>query len=314
MKDENRIYLIAISVLVLTGAHYFTAMTNVEVHDLFRRLYFVPIVYAAYSFGLRGGIATAAFVSLLYLPFIFLKVHDPAQRFDQYLELGVFHGIGLITGLLSQKEKDAFRRLENLTLGVIRSLVTAIEAKDSYTKGHSVRVMHTAMVLGKRMNLPPADLRRLKIAALLHDIGKIALDLSILHKHSKLQDAEFEIVKTHPEWGIRILGEIEELKDVLPVVLHHHEKYDGTGYPSSLSKTEIPLYARIISVVDTFDALTSNRPYRRALSVTDALKEIKSASGTSLDPQIVDLFLSHKIQEEVLEMRNSWEHDLKEEL
>ncbi|MCI0443997.1 HD-GYP domain-containing protein [bacterium] len=314
MKDESRIYVIAGSILVLTGAHYFTAMANVQVHDLFRRLYFVPIIYAAYSFGLRGGLATAAIVSVLYLPFIFLRIHGAAQRFDQYLEIAVFYGIGLITGMLSQKEKEAFKRLENLTLGVIRSLVTAIEAKDPYTKGHSVRVMQVAMILGRTMNFSPSELRRLKIGALLHDIGKIAIDLSILHKHSKLQDSEFQIVKKHPEWGVRILGEIEELKDVLPVVLHHHEKYDGTGYPSSLSKTEIPLYARIISVADTFDALTSNRPYRKALSIPDALKEIKSASGNSLDPEIVDLFISHKIQEEVLAMRNIWEHDLREEL
>ncbi|MCI0611601.1 HD-GYP domain-containing protein, partial [bacterium] len=273
MKDESRIYVIAGSILVLTGAHYFTAMANVQVHDLFRRLYFVPIIYAAYSFGLRGGLATAAIVSVLYLPFIFLRIHGAAQRFDQYLEIAVFYGIGLITGMLSQKEKEAFKRLENLTLGVIRSLVTAIEAKDPYTKGHSVRVMQVAMILGRTMNFSPSELRRLKIGALLHDIGKIAIDLSILHKHSKLQDSEFQIVKKHPEWGVRILGEIEELKDVLPVVLHHHEKYDGTGYPSSLSKTEIPLYARIISVADTFDALTSNRPYRKALSIPDALKE-----------------------------------------
>src|SRR3989304_5162379 len=147
MKEENKIYLIAGGVLALTAAHYFTAMTDVQVHDLFRRLYFVPIIYAAYSFGLRGGLATAAFVSLLYLPFILVRIHDPAHRFDQFLELAVFHGIGLITGALSQKEKEAFRRLENLTLGVIRSLVTAIEAKDPYTKGHSVRVMQIAMIL-----------------------------------------------------------------------------------------------------------------------------------------------------------------------
>ena len=314
MKDENRIYLIAGSILLLTSAHYFTAMAEVEVHDLFRRLYFLPIIYAAYSFGLRGGLATAACVSVLYLPFIFLRIHGAAQQFDQYLELAVFNGIGLITGLLSQKEKEAFRRLENLTLGVIRSLVTAIEAKDPYTKGHSVRVMQIAMILGRIMNLPSSELRKLKIGALLHDIGKIAIDLSILHKHSKLQDSEFEIVKKHPEWGVHILGEIEELKNVLPIVLHHHEKYDGTGYPSSLSKKEIPLYSRIVSVADTFDALTSNRPYRKALSISDALNEMKSASGNSLDPEIVDLFLSPRIQEEVLAIRNIWEHDLREEL
>ena len=304
MRVESRIYLIVGGVLALTGAHYFTAMTDVQVHDLFRRLYFLPIIYAAYSFGLRGGLATAALVSLLYLPFILTRIHDPVHRFDQFLEIAVFHGIGLITGTLSQKEKEAFRRLENLTLGVIRSLVTAVEAKDRYTKGHSVRVMQVAMVLGRKMKLSSSELRRLQIGALLHDIGKMALDLSILHKHSRLQEAEFQVVKKHPEWGARILGKIDELKDILPVVLHHHEKYDGTGYPSSLSKTRIPLPARIIAVADTFDAMTSDRPYRKALSVSEALREMKSASGISLDPELVDLFLSQDMQEELLTLRN----------
>src|SRR3990172_4617037 len=132
MKDDTRVYVVAGTVLALTAAHYLTTITEMQVHDLFRRLYFLPIIYAAYSFGLRGGLATAAFVSLLYLPFILIRIHDPAHRFDQFLEIAVFHGIGLITGALSQKEKEAFRRLENLTLGVIRSLVTAVEAKDPY--------------------------------------------------------------------------------------------------------------------------------------------------------------------------------------
>ena len=232
MKEENKVYLIVGTVVVLTGAHYLTAMSDMQVHDLFKRLYFVPIIYAAYSFGLRGGLATAVFVSLLYFPFILFKIHDPERQFDQFLEIGLFHVMGFITGILSQRQKQAIRRLENLMLGVIRSLVAAIEAKDPYTKGHSVRVMQIATILGHKMNLSSADLRRLKIGALLHDVGKMALDLSILHKRSRLLNGEFHVVKRHPEWGVRILGKIEELKDVLPIVLHHHEKYDGTGYPS----------------------------------------------------------------------------------
>ncbi len=292
MKEESKVYVIVGSVLVLTGAHYLTNMADIQVHDVSRRLYFLPIIYAGYSFGTRGGFATAVFASLLYLPFILFRIHDPDERFDQFLEIVLFHGIGLLTGALSERQRQAFRRLENLLIGVIRSLVTAIEAKDPYTKGHSVRVMQIAAILGRKMNLSQAELRKLKIAALLHDVGKMALDLSLLHKRSKLLNGEFQLIKKHPEWGTRILGNIDELKDVLPGVLHHHEKYNGTGYPGSLSKNQIPLASRIIAIADTFDAMTSDRPYRKALSITEVLKQMKPLSGTDLDPQIVDLFLS----------------------
>lgn len=295
MNDKRTLYFTLGVVLALTVGHYFTALYRVEVHDLFLRLYFLPIVYAAYLLGVRGGLVTASLVTLLYVPFILFRIHVPAERFDQSLEVVLFFLVGILTGVLSQRQKNAMRRLERLTLGTIQSLVTAIEAKDPYTKGHSVRVKQISKLIGERMHLSYSEQRLLQIGALLHDLGKIAVDLPLLHKASRLLESEVEIIHKHPEWGVQILQSIDELKPVLPAILHHHERFDGSGYPQHLKEAEIPLLARIISVADMFDAMTTDRPYRNARSLEEAAAEIRSLSGTLLDPEVVRILLSDEI-------------------
>lgn len=296
MKGNSRIVYVIGTILVLTCAHYWMQMSHVQAHDLFRRLYYLPIIYAAYAYGMRGGLAAAFLISLLYLPFILLRIDQAAERFDQTLEIVLYLSVGMITGLLSSRQKEAIHRLEIMVVGITRSLVTAIEAKDPYTKGHSVRVMHLATILGRKMNLPPAQLRILKMGALLHDVGKITLDLSILNKPSGLSDQETELMKKHPELGVRILGQIQELHDVLPAVLHHHERYDGSGYPQALQSTQIPLLARIISVADVFDALTSDRPYRAAVTPEEAIRKMRSMCGITLDPEVYSVLVTNVMQ------------------
>lgn len=294
---SNRRALLEISgmVLALTAAHYMTELYRVEAHDLFLRLYFLPIVYAAYLLGIRGGVLTASLVTLLYMPFILFRIHVAAERFDQGLEVVLFFLVGTLTGVLSQRQKNAMLRLERLTLGTIQSLVTAIEAKDPYTKGHSVRVKQISTLIGERMHLSSSELRLLQIGALLHDLGKIAVDLPLLHKASRLLESEIEVIHKHPEWGVQILQSIDELKPVLPAILHHHERFDGSGYPHHLKQAEIPLLARIISVADTFDAMTTDRPYRNARSLEEATEEIWSLSGTLLDPEVAQALLSAEV-------------------
>lgn len=304
MKNRTRLLLAAVMIVALSGGHYITNLGHAEVHDLFRRFYFVPIIFSAYSFGLRGGVLSAVAISLLYLPFVLFRLTDSAMRFDHYLEIALYLAMGTITGLLSSRQKQAFQRLENLTLGVIQSLISIIEARDVYTRGHSVRVMKIAGRLGQKMGLSPADLRTLKIGALLHDVGKVGIDLPILNKPSQLAGAEMDVVRKHPEWGVHFLESIEELRPVLPAVLHHHERFDGTGYPGGLKQDQIPLHARIVMVADIFDAMTTNRPYRKALALEEVTDEIGTLAGSALDPEIVQILLSKEVQallkEEVL--------------
>jgi len=298
MSERNKMVAILAGVVVLTAAHYATALSRVEVHDLFRRLYFVPVIFGAYFFGVRGGITTALTASVLYLPFIVFKIHVREERFDQVLELIVINAMGILTGLLSQRQKQAMHRLESLMLGVIQSMVATIEAKDQYTKGHSIRVMHYAEALGKSMNLPQLQLKMLRIGALLHDFGKIAIDLAVLNKPSSLSKNEINVMHRHPELGAKILESIDEIHEALPAIRFHHEKFDGSGYPLGLKGEQIPLFARIVSAADIFDAITTDRPYQKARSYEEALKEIQALAGSALDPAIVKRVLSEEVQQD----------------
>jgi putative nucleotidyltransferase with HDIG domain len=166
----------------------------------------------------------------------------------------------------------------------------AIEAKDPYTEGHSVRVAAYSEAMGKRLGLPSAKLDVIHRSCLLHDIGKIAVDEGILHKEERLDTREKEKMDLHPLIGESILRPIELLRPLLPGVRSHHEHFDGTGYPDGLRGEAIPIEARIMAVADAFDAMTSNRPYRRALSEQEALDELRRNAGTHFDPRIVAAF------------------------
>ncbi|HKC23850.1 MAG TPA: HD domain-containing phosphohydrolase, partial [Thermoanaerobaculia bacterium] len=186
-----------------------------------------------------------------------------------------------------EKLKQAARENQELFFNSIRTLAAAIDAKDPYTRGHSERVARYAVVLARHYGLSPEEIRRVRISALLHDVGKIGIDDRILRKPTALTDEEFEVMKTHPTKGALIMGQIPQLKDVIPGIKHHHEKWEGGGYPDGLVKTEIPLIARIVSVADTFDAMTTTRPYQKAMQLEYVVSRIKSFSGTRFDPEVV---------------------------
>jgi HD-GYP domain-containing protein (c-di-GMP phosphodiesterase class II) len=184
-----------------------------------------------------------------------------------------------------------YRELERFVIGVIESLVYAIEAKDSYTRGHSERVSRFSNLMAGRLNLDKRQEDSLGWAAILHDIGKIGISENLLNKGEALTDQEYEIIQKHSRKGFDILKPLEQLSDALPGILHHHERWDGGGYPQGLKGMEIPLLARIIAVADTFDALTSERPYRAARNQQEALAIMREVAGTQLDPDLVNLFL-----------------------
>ncbi len=173
----------------------------------------------------------------------------------------------------------------------VRSLSNALEAKDKYTRGHSDRVSRYAVGIGKQLGLDSAMLHTLRFAAELHDIGKIAIKEAIIDKSSKLTEEEYETVKKHPELGVDILRPIRFLKPVLPIILHHHERYDGTGYPNGMRGDSIPLGARILNLADAFDAMTTQRPYNKPMSLSEALDMCRREGGASFDPDCVEALI-----------------------
>lgn len=186
--------------------------------------------------------------------------------------------------------KEAARETNDLFLGTVRALAQAIDAKDPYTKGHSVRVNKYAVIIARYMNLTEREIRNIHVASLLHDVGKIGIDDAILKKPASLTKEEFEVMKQHPEKGAKIMGRISALKDIIPGMRHHHERYGGGGYPLGLTGEEIPLIARIINVADTFDAMTTHRPYQAAFPLDAAMARINELKGAVCDPRVVEAF------------------------
>jgi HD-GYP domain-containing protein (c-di-GMP phosphodiesterase class II) len=202
--------------------------------------------------------------------------------------------LGKAFNLMSDNVQEHVARLakaaeENreLFVGTVKALAAAIDGKDHYTRGHSERVSRVSVAIGQRMGLQAQELETLRISALLHDVGKIAIDDAILKKPAALTNDEFEIMKTHPQRGYKILSQIPAMKDFLPGIYMHHEMVNGQGYPQALTDHQIPLQAKIISVADTFDAMTIDRPYQKGMTLDAALDRIKSFTGTRYDGKVV---------------------------
>ena len=237
---------------------------------------------------------------------------EKSDKFDQLLLL-VESGIKAISQMNLIKEintelKDTYDKLERAYMESIQTLRYTVEAKDSYTRGHSDRVSEYSVLIGKYMELPEDELKTLRIGGLFHDIGKIGVPDSILLKTDKLTDDEYSEIKNHPTIGAHILSTATIFKDLIPIVKHHHEKYDGTGYPGKLKGEDIPLLARIASVADTFDAMTSKRTYRDALPIDTVKAEINRCKGTQFDPKISDVFIDilNNHYDEVLDIQNRY--------
>jgi HD-GYP domain-containing protein (c-di-GMP phosphodiesterase class II) len=188
--------------------------------------------------------------------------------------------------------KEAGTKLEAAYLEFIGSLANALDARDPYTAGHSWRVSQLSGAIANAMNLPAASLQRIRIGALLHDIGKIGIADSVLQKHGRLTTEEYEIVKQHPEIGRRILEGVQGFAPFLPAVELHHENWDGSGYPHGQTEHETPIDARIIHVADAYDAMTTDRSYRLGMKHDTAMKMIAARSGTQFDPEVVLVFTS----------------------
>ncbi len=190
-----------------------------------------------------------------------------------------------------------YEQLQETFYTTVYTLAETIEKRDTYTGNHTKRVMEYSLAIGKTLELPEKDMARLQLGAVLHDIGKIGVRDSVLLKESSLTDEEFEQIKNHPLYGEEIIRGISQLKSAIPGVKHHHEKFSGRGYPDGLKGEEIDITARIISVADSFDAMTTNRPYRKGLSLDEAFEELRKYSGSQFDPEIVDAFFASDVME-----------------
>ncbi len=192
---------------------------------------------------------------------------------------------------LEQKVEEQAQKIRASFFNAITALAYALEAKDVYTSGHSQRVTEVSVTIAKHLGLPKETIEKIRLAGLVHDIGKIGIRESVLNKPGNLTEEEYEHIKLHSETGERILKPIVDDEEILKAVRHHHERYDGTGYPDGLKGEQVPRLARIIAVADTFDAMTSERPYRKALTKEAACAEVERCRGTQFDPQAADAFL-----------------------
>ncbi len=236
--------------------------------------------------------------SLISAPLIFedkllgvINVNNKRSR-ESYTE----DDLKLLEGIANQasiaiNNAQLYKNLQRAYLDTITSLANALDAKDPYSYGHSKRVSEYVHRIAEEMKLPFEKIEEFTTAALLHDIGKIGISDAVLLKTGKLTEEEWKIIKTHPRIGKEVLKPLNFLNNIIPIVEHEHERYDGKGYPDGLKGEEIPLGARIIAVADSYDAMTTDRVYRKALPLEDVLKELKRCSGTQFAPEVVDAFL-----------------------
>lgn len=185
-----------------------------------------------------------------------------------------------------------YSKLKKIFYQIINSFAETIEKRDPYAGGHANRVRKYSTAIGQALNLPETDLTRLEVAAILHDIGKVKVDSKLLRKNEPLTEQEFATIKQHAILGTDILSHIDGIDSILPGIKSHHERYDGNGYPEGLKENQIDIIARIIAVADSFDAMTSDRPYRNRISIDIALEELKKHAGSQFDPSIVNTFLN----------------------
>lgn len=205
------------------------------------------------------------------------------------VEASLLSSVGAILGIHSGNS-ELYQAQRDLFAGVVRALTSAIDAKDPYTCGHSDRVARVAVRLAEELGCERHQLDTIYLSGLLHDVGKIGIDDEVLRKPGKLTEAEYEHIKTHAEIGFRILSDIKQLDEVLPVVLHHHEQWDGKGYPRGLAGDNIPLLARIVAVADSFDAMGSDRPYRQGMSDDKLDAILRDGAGKQWDAEVVAAF------------------------
>jgi putative nucleotidyltransferase with HDIG domain len=288
-----------VSILLLSSTHLAVSVGTHRlhvIHVVFRGLYLLPIIAGALWFGARGGIMASLAVCVAYLGHILLSwPNQPMENVNQFAMMGVYVVVGAVSGILvDRQERERSRRLEAERLAQreavvegIASLANALGFRDVYTREHSERVSRLAVEIGKRRGLSDERLDCLRLASLMHDIGKIGVRDDILFKPDELTPEERARIERHPALAAEILRPIHGAEEIAGIVLSHHECPDGSGYPRGLRGDEIPPEARILRVADVFSALTDSRTYKTAMDASGALTWMLAKEGTKLDRESV---------------------------
>lgn len=313
-EDDDNLRLLTKTILELAGHQVHSHPNGMRALDAFEELrpdlvisdINMPILN---GFGLLDGVRQRA--SGAVVPFLFLSGRSEYEDIRQARRLGAddflakpFEPEELVDAVRTRLERHKTIELFNTHsahLQTIIMLANVIEARDPYTRGHVERVQKYATELAQRLGWTLEALAILEYGALLHDIGKVSVPEHILNKASRLTDDEMEVIKQHTTAGARVLEGITHLHQAMPYVLYHHEKWDGTGYPEGLAGENIPLEGRLLAVVDVFDALTSERPYRKGMPIQEALEIIRKDAGTHFDPRMAEVFI--EIQQEKLDKK-----------
>lgn len=263
----------------------------------FLNFYFLPVVLAGYYLGKRGGVLTA--VAAISVVVLFAILREDVLRsgtgvVDRWVDITLWGGILVLTGgalghLYEQKSR-AFSDLQQAYSGVLEILAKFIDTADRYTEAHSVRVSILSTEIARQLGLAEEEIEDIRVAGLLHDVGKLDVSIDVIRKAGQLDDAEWEELKKHPEHGAKIVRSMGGvLSNAVPLILFHHEQYSGNGY-YKLKGEQIPLGSRIIAVADAFDAMTTDRPYQKARPPWEALEILRDGAGRQFDPQVVEAF------------------------
>ncbi|QNN21794.1 HD domain-containing protein [Planctomycetales bacterium ZRK34] len=288
--------VVLIMLLVSVGlAHWLTPVDQPMLHALhvaMRKLFIVPVVLAAIWFNLPGALLVAGVATAIYLPHVMIQWGGQTmENMNQIGEIGTLWVVAVLSGWYVDREKNALHRAADAQRQLVHALVAALDAREHDTGRHSQRVRSYASQIAREMGLDKPTRNALDTGALLHDVGKIGIPDHILLKPGPLTDDEWTIMRQHPRIGAKILHSVPFTASTLHVVESHHERYDGSGYPVGLQGEEIPLTARIFAVADALDAMTSDRPYRSAMSIDEARRCIEQDVGTHFDPAVVQAFM-----------------------
>lgn len=266
---------------------------------LFLYFYFIPILVAGYYIGKKGAVMSSVMTVLIVTLRLLISPRTFTIKSDTHIELifqimtwGSFLVLSsYVVGRLYEEKEARYKDLKQSYVGVVEILVKYIESVDRYTKGHSVRVADIAMDIARSMSLSREGCENIKVAALLHDVGKIDVSMDLIKKAAALTKDERQVMSTHSERGANILNQLGNvLGEAVPIVLAHHEYFNKKEAELFKDKADIPLGARIIAVADTYDAIVTDRPYRKGKLPWQALEEIEKFSGTQFDPEVVDAF------------------------
>ena len=299
-KDNMFNLLTVISVFALIFFFYAvfdfteTATNELFLFEIYKKILYIPIVIAAWRFKLKYSLLLTTAICLWEINMFYQVEKSAFMAHSLLVSLPMYYFISLAVGLLNRKTSElneVYGQLQKNSEEMIDAMVKALEAKDIYTQGHSERVFKLTSLLADKMRLPAREADDVRIAARLHDIGKIGVKDAVLNKPERLTEEEFAVIKQHPVIGAQILGKIREFERLVPIVYHHHERYDGKGYPEGRKGEEIPLGARIIAVVDSFDAMISKRAYREPYPVPQAVSELVKNADKQFEGRIVHAFV-----------------------